>query len=385
MASKAKPFVYRGATRTAEDITRRTKMSSGAYDSTVLEGFTIFKPKEGENTIRILPLTWEDTDKYGTSWEIMVYVHNNIGPDKGQFLCLDKMKGEPCPICEARRSAVDDEERYALSPNMRAMCWLIDRDAENAGPQWWQMPIKKIFKVVNSRSIDKKTGAPILIDDPEEGYDLAFTREGTGLKTDYTGVEVFRDPTPVHEDQKTQDRWLAYIMENPLPDILNFQEADYIEKVLSGRVSKKQADEDEGDDPKPEPRSTRRRPAAVEEEPEAELAPRTTRRRPVEAEEESAEETEERAAPSTTRRVGRARPEPEPDAEEESEPEADTRPAGRRRPSKEEPPAEEEEAEPAPPTTRRRAVAAAEPEEEEEIPPQSRSARAGLEKLRPRR
>lgn len=379
MATKAKPFVYRGATRTAEDITRRTKISSGAYDSTVLEGFTIFKPKEGENTIRILPLTWEDTEKYGTSWEIMVYVHNNIGPDKGQFLCLDKMKGEPCPICEARRSAVDDEERYALSPNMRAMCWLIDRDAENAGPQWWQMPIKKIFKVVNSRSIDKKTGAPILIDDPEEGYDLAFTREGTGLKTDYTGVEVFRDPTPVHEDQKTQDRWLAYIMENPLPDILNFQDADYIEKVLSGRVSKKQ-DDDEGDDPKP--RSTRRRPAA-EEEPEAEPAPRTARRRPVEAEEEPAEETEERATPTTTRRVGRTRPEPEPDPEEEVEPEAETRPAGRRRPSKEEPPAEEEEAEPAPRSTRRRPAAAEEPEDE--VLPESRSARAGLEKLRPRR
>lgn len=396
MAKASKPFVYRGGNRTAEDITRRTKMSSGLYDSTIQEGFSMFKPKEGENTVRILPLSWEDTEKWGTSWEIMVYVHNNIGPDRGSFLCIDKMQGEPCPICEARRSAMDDDERYAFAPNARAMCWLIDRDAENAGPQWWQMPLKSVFKVINSRSIDRKTGAPILIDEPEEGYDLVFTREGAGIKTAYTGVEVLRDPSPIHEDEKLQARWLKYITENPLPDILLFQDADYIEKVLSGRVAKKDDDE-EGE---PAPRSTRRGRAAAEEEAEDAPPGRQARRRPVEAEEEPVDETEETASPSSTRRSTRSRAEPEPDPEEEPEPEKDTRPVGRRRSSKEEPPEEieeevetrpsgrtgrrsspEPEDEPAPRLTRRRTAAAEEPEEE--ILPESRSARAGLEKLRP--
>ncbi len=377
--AKASGFVYRGNLRTTEDVARRAKHSSGLYDSAILDGFTPYKPKEGENIIRILPFTWTDVDKWGASWEIFVWVHNNIGPDRGTFICLNKMKDEPCSICEARRSAVDDEERYALAPNERALCWLIDRKDEKTGPQWWMMPIKTVFKVINARSTDKKTNALLLIDDPEEGFDVFFDVEGAGKKTaSYTGVEIDRDPTPVHQDEKLQARWLNYVTENPLPELLNIQDHDYIEKVLMGRVSKKAAADDGADDSKSEPRTARRRPAASEEEPEAAVSARMARRRPVEAQEEGSEPEAEEATPGPTR----ARRRPEPETEAEAEPEADARPAGRRRSSREEPPAEEAvEDEPPARTTRRRSVAA-EPDEEE-IPPESHSARAGLEKLRP--
>ena len=56
-----KGFVYRGEDRTVEDVDRRSKMKSGLYDSVVMEGVPTFKPREGENTIRILPGTWKDT------------------------------------------------------------------------------------------------------------------------------------------------------------------------------------------------------------------------------------------------------------------------------------------------------------------------------------
>jgi hypothetical protein len=379
MAKVSGGFVYRGNLRTPEDVARRAKHSSGLYDSAILDGFTVFKPKEGENIIRILPFTWQDVDKWGASWEIIVAVHNNIGPDRGTFICLDKMQDESCPVCEARRSAVDDEERYALAPNERALCWLIDRNDEKAGPQWWLMPIKKVFKVINARSTDKKSGALLLVDDPEEGYDIYFTREGTGKTTDYTGVEIDRDPTPPSENAATQAKWLAYVQEHPLPDILNFQDHDYIEKVLMGRVSKKaeaEAEEDEAAEPAPR---TRRRPGVEDsgDPTDADPPPRTARRRPVEAQEEGSEAEGEEATPAPTR--ARRRPEPEPEAEE-AEPELEASPIGRRRPVAEEP-EEEPEADPPPRTTRRRAPAA-EPEEEE-IPPESAAARRSLEKLRP--
>lgn len=376
MASK---FKYRGDKRTVEDVARRAKHSSGMYDSTIMDGFTQFKPKEGENQVRILPFTWEDMEKWGTSWEIMIYVHNNIGPDRGSFLCLNHMNDEPCPVCEARREAVDDEERSALRPSERALCWLIDRNDEKAGPQLWSMPIKTVFKVINARSTDKKSGALLLIDDPEDGYDVFFTREGTGIKTDYTGVEIDRDPTPLHENEKTQNKWLDYIQENPLPDVLNFQEPDYIEKVMSGRVSKKAEDEEE--ETTTTRRTARKRPSEeadeTEEEAEAKPSRRTSRAKAEPEEEEEAEVPSGR----TGRRSSR-----EADHEEEEVEEKDTRPAGRRRSSKAEPPDEEEHDPdtgelPARKTTRRRA----EPEEEEETPPESKRARAGLERLRPGR
>lgn len=394
MAPKTK-FKYRGGERTVEDVSRRAKHSSGLYDTMFADGFTPFKPKEGENQIRIMPLTWEDVDKWGTSWEIMVFVHNNIGPDRGTFLCLDKMNNEPCPICEARRSAVDDEERYALAPNERALCWLIDRNDEKAGPQLWSMPIKTVFKAINAGSIKKKTGALMLIDDPESGHDVFFNVEGAGKKTaSYTGVTVDPDETPLADKEATEDKWLDYIQENPLPEVLNFQDADYINKVLSGRVAKKSDDEEDEDNvaprraarrPRSEPeeeeekpsRSTaRRRPSEeAEEEAEADPPPRRSRAR---AEPEEEEEEAEAEAPSGRRAGKRSSPEPE-------EEEVEDKPAGRRRVAKE--PEEEEEHDsetgelPPRRTTRRRA----EPEEEEEIPAESKRARAGLEKLRPRK
>ena len=46
-------FKYRK--RTSESVSRRAKQSSGAYDSFLPSDVVMFKPREGENVIRILP------------------------------------------------------------------------------------------------------------------------------------------------------------------------------------------------------------------------------------------------------------------------------------------------------------------------------------------
>lgn len=357
-------FSYRGERRTTEDVTRRSRQSSGLYDSIIIGDVTRFKVKEGENTVRIMPPSWspDEDEKWGNSWEIQVYLHYGVGPDGGAFLCLDKMNGEPCPVCEARRDAADAEERDALAPSWRALCWVIDRDNEKAGPQIWDMPAT-LFRDINARSIDKKNNSVILIDAPgppdseEDGYDLIFTREGTNLKTKYVGVEVMRDPSPLHESEKTQKRWLDYIKENPLPAILLFQTAEYINKVLSGRAPKAAEDSDGGG----YERTSRRGRQDPADEVEQTSSRRTTRRTAEAPEEEDR---------TTTRR--RTREEPK---EEEVEPETQT---ARRRaapPDEDVPAARSENG-----STRRRP--AAEPPEEEATPPESRTARRGLEKLR---
>ena len=86
-------FKFRGGDRSSEDVTRRSKMSGGNYDNYLSSDAPFFKAKEGENTVRIMPPTWDDQEKWGNGWEIVVWLHRNVGPDNGTYLCLDKMKG----------------------------------------------------------------------------------------------------------------------------------------------------------------------------------------------------------------------------------------------------------------------------------------------------
>ena len=285
MAGKSK-FVYRGDKRTVESVVRKSKQAGGLYDSYLASDVQMYKSKEGEACVRILPPTWEDTEKWGDGWEIGVYIHYSVGPDNGTYLCLDKMKGEPCPVCEARRTITDQDEADQLKPGYRTLAWVIDRDNEKAGPMIWSMPIT-MFKEINARSIDKKTNAPILVDDPEEGYDIVFNRAGTTkTNTKYSAVEVTREPSPLHDDEKLQARWLEYITEHPLPDVLNFYDAEHIEKVLFGKTDRRKDEEE------------------VTEETET----RPSRRGRAEPVEEVVEEIE---APRGSRRAGRAEPEAE--------------------------------------------------------------------------
>lgn len=277
-------FVYRGGERTAESVTRKSQQGSGLYDSFLPSGIPMYKPKEGECCVRILPPTWMNDDKlvekWGDGWDITVVLHYSIGPDNMAYLCLDKMKGETCPVCEARREATDDDERDQLRPSSRSLCWVIDRDNEKAGPMVWSLPIT-LFKDIIGRSIDKKSNVPILIDDPEEGYDVVFNRTGAGLKTKYSGVEVLRDGSPIHEDEKLQERWLEYVQDNSLPEILVFYPAEHIEKTLSGRSVKR-----EDDDPTEDRRGGRARSAPAEDKEDTSSVRRGGRRSEPEPEPE---------------------------------------------------------------------------------------------------
>jgi hypothetical protein len=387
-------FKYRGGDRTVEDVVKRSKQSGGSYDSYLGPDCTFYKSSEGDHTVRILPPTWDDVEKFGNGWELQIFFHRSVGPDNGTYLCLDKMTGVKCPVCEARRQATDEDEADALKPQWRALAWIIDRDNEKAGPQVLSLPVS-LFRDINARSVDKKTNDAILIDDPENGYDVLFSREGIDKRTKYTQVGVDRDPSPIHDDQKLQDRWLKFITEHPLPEMLVYYDEDYINQVLygkserRGRTGRDDAEETparsrprRGEETEEEttPRRGRGRAAEPEEE---DVTPR--RRRGVEAAEEPEEDT------TSKRRRGA-----EPEAEEEEERPSSTRSRGKRGGEEE---AVEEETATEPTPRRGRAAQAAEPEEEAEPAPRrgrkaepeeeaeeapSSQAKRRLERLKPR-
>lgn len=288
MVNKASSFKYTG--RSSEDISRRATQPSGAYDSFISGGFALFKPKEGENCVRILPwLSGNDPrakeyqEKWGNHWGIDIYVHYNVGPDNGSYLCLQKMKGETCPVCEARRDA-DEKEAQALRIVERVLCWIVDRKNEKLGPTLWAMPTT-LSKDISGASRARGSGENLLIDDPEEGYDIYFDREGVKIQTDYKRVEAARDPTPLHENPDKMAQWLNYVSENVLPDLLVYYDADLIEKTLFGQKAT------------PAERSGRR-PSERRDDDNSEQSFRSNRR--------SREDNEDVAAGGLSRRRGQA-------------------------------------------------------------------------------
>ena len=212
-----------------DEMKRRAEARGGDFDSIWKQQVQSFTPVEGDNIIRILPPTWPDAKSYGYD----VYVHYGIGPDEAAYLCLDKMLGKACPICEARaRATRDRDEDYAkeLKPNQRVAMYIIDRDREKEGPLLWT-PSWTMDRDIIQACTDRRTGEMYYIDDPENGYDLSFIRQGKGLKSRYSGYQIDRTASDLG---RKRDEWMKFIIDNPIPDLLNFYDYDHIAKVFSG-------------------------------------------------------------------------------------------------------------------------------------------------------
>ena len=253
-------FVYKP--REKDAVKKRANQSGGLFDSLFKSQFAVFTPKEGDYRLRMLPPTWNDAQHFGLD----IYVHYSIGSDNQSYLCLDKMLGEKCPVCEQRKVAErggDPDYAKSLTATKRVLVWCVDRSNEEGGPQLWSMAWT-IDRDLANLSIDKASGELLLIDDPEEGYDIEFTRTGKGLKTKYSGTAVARRSSPLCDEERTADEWLGFVAENPLPDVLQYFDYEHIAAVASG--AKKDADEDEEEAPTRS--KARAKPAREEEEDE---------------------------------------------------------------------------------------------------------------------
>lgn len=92
----------------------------------------MYKPKAGMNHIDFIPYV-VSTDKHPQrikkgypDYILDLFVHRFVGASKSTFVCLEKMYGKPCPICEHRESLrndpdVTDDDIKKLYPKRR--CW----------------------------------------------------------------------------------------------------------------------------------------------------------------------------------------------------------------------------------------------------------------------
>jgi len=229
-------FKYRRPSQ--ENLEKRSERSGGDFESFIKNDFKTYKVRKGDNHIRILPPTWEDpeNDYYGFD----VFVHYGVGPEKASVICPYKTAKQPCPVCEERqkleRSGASDEELREYRASQRVLVWLIDRKDEDLGPMIWAMPFGLSQDIVKC-SKDKTTGSYFFIDDPDDGNDLFFDKEGEGKLTKYKGIQVSHRSSSVDVD------WLDFIADNPLPDLLVIRDYDEINALFTGGQSEQQKDE----------------------------------------------------------------------------------------------------------------------------------------------
>jgi hypothetical protein len=270
------PRSFKYQERSKDDWRERANMKGGQFDTYIKPAYRLYKAKDGKNVIRILPPTWEKARHYGYD----IHVNYQIGPDNQAYLSLSKMLGKPDPIAEARTQAEregDEALGKALRPTHRILMWVIDRLDEEQGPQLYPAPFSKVDKAFINLAYDQDTGEIIEVDNPEEGCDIRFYKEGANLGTDYPASKMrLLEPGPISDDEKKQQQWLDYVAENPIPDCLNYYDYDHISGVFNGGAPKPK-----DEDPEPAPRG-RKRPEPEpepESDPEPEPAPRSASRR----------------------------------------------------------------------------------------------------------
>lgn len=235
-------FVYRE--RDPEAARRRSESNGRDFDSFLDQSVKMYKVHDGDNTVRILPPTWEGAEH----WALDVHVHYQIGNDKDSYLCLQKMKDEPCPICEERQRANragDEEYAKELAPSKRSLMYVVDRNNEKEGIMVWPAPLTVDTGLLQV-CIDKRSGELLPIDHPEDGYDVDFRKAGKALTTKYTGISVARRSSELGNDEA-----LDFAVAHPLPTILKYYSYEHIAKAFGGggstrdRVDERKSGRDE--------------------------------------------------------------------------------------------------------------------------------------------
>lgn len=213
-----------------EILTKRREGNNLDVDFIYIKKFPRFQVKDGgtEHVIRILPASWENAEDYG----LRIFPHYNVGLHKSSFLCLDRMGRGKCPICEEVALAGDDKEAELLKVKYSFLMWIIDRSDSNTGPKLWAAPAV-VERQLAQTAYDKKTNTFIFYDDPDEGFDINFTVAGKKPFIKYEGVMPDRQPSPLGTPEEI-DKWLKFIAENPLPNLLSFKNEEYIRNVLHG-------------------------------------------------------------------------------------------------------------------------------------------------------
>lgn len=212
----------------------------------------LYKPKEGDNFIRILPPVGE-MDDFGLD----IWVHSFLGPERGSYLCLERTnlitrKKQKCVLCEFYRKLQGKLEKSSSSndlmklvfPKRRTLFWVLDVSdkPQSIDPLVFDAPYRQVAEEIIMRCIDRKTGEIIDISDVKEGREIYFKMTKANRKfPEYRGIELGA-VYPI--DSKLASKIVPLYSAVVIPD-----EAELVElvDVLQGFVESGGEEDEEGD------------------------------------------------------------------------------------------------------------------------------------------
>ncbi len=227
-----------------DDVKQRAERRGGGFEGIFKAGVDVWRPKDGDNLIRILPAGWENEKNH---YALRVYIHKFVGVNKGTYLCLRKMRNKTCPICEASEEssrAGEKDDAYKMSAIENYVCYILERDDDKMAkiPQLYLMG-RQLDSDIAALTRSKRTGKTLWLTNRDEGHDVVIRRTGKQLLTKYL-PSIEHDPCPILDDQKDQDKVVAHIIEHPIPSTLEYKSAEYLEQIMSGTAEEEDPDLD---------------------------------------------------------------------------------------------------------------------------------------------
>jgi len=179
------------------DFSKRRSVRSGGKGFSALDFSGLskvpetFKLVKGSNKIEILPyeasskmhpLVLSGALKKGDpDYNIILYIHDFVGPSKAKFICPNKNYNKPCPICEASAAAKesgDQETADKLFPKRKVYYNVVDIMNRDKGVQIFESNVKYFQKPLESADADalvEKDAQEALAEDERDDVYVGYT------------------------------------------------------------------------------------------------------------------------------------------------------------------------------------------------------------------
>jgi hypothetical protein len=196
------------------------------------EDFKEWKCKEGEHIIDIIPFlagkNHPHTPEGSPTYLIDVWVHQKVGINENDYVCMARNYNKPCPICDyinaqkSRNSLLSPEEEQSLNPQQQALlttareaalskcepkrrclynivCYDSTKE-QDSGVFVWEIAHFLFEKKILAIAREPRGGGFIPFTSPDNGKSIYFERQGSGSdNTQYLGHKFIDRPEPISD------------------------------------------------------------------------------------------------------------------------------------------------------------------------------------------
>lgn len=167
-------------------------------------------PKDGENTIRIIPGEGQ--------WALRAYKHFGVGPNKKHYWCPRSSHDgnrdfkKPCPVCDFANELYssgdlnDKDLANKIRAKERIMLNIVDMSDTSKGVKLFECPAT-LWKIMDKYWKSKKWGN---LADPDNGYDFVVVKKGPKDRPNYDDSYAVDETSPIQDKEwinQVKDLW----------------------------------------------------------------------------------------------------------------------------------------------------------------------------------